>query len=366
MLINKKYYRTIWNDSKKYPSVYAIDQNLLPFKFKTFRIKSSDEIFSAIKNMNVRGAPLIGVAAAYGIYFACVEAKLKYKRVKERWNYIQKKYKYLLSARPTSVNPKWAMDKTLDAVKNICDFDELIFKALETAKMIADEDAENCRIIGETGLEILKKISLKKKGKPVSILTHCNAGWLACIDYGTAASPVYAAASLGIPLHVWVEETRPRNQGAKLTAFELGQMNIPHTIITDNAGGYVMQKGLVDIVLTGADRITARGDVCNKIGTYKTALSAYDNKIPFYVCAPVSSIDFSIRNGLNEIEIEERSNEEIIYAGEGKKRTRLTSPGSPVRNFAFDITPARLINGIITEKGITKPDKNKISKLFHI
>jgi methylthioribose-1-phosphate isomerase len=366
MLINNKYYRTIWNDTKKYPDVYAIDQNLLPFRFRTIRIESSDDIFSAIKNMNVRGAPLIGVAAAYGIYLACIEAKKKFSKGKVRRNYIQRQYKHILSARPTSVNPEWAMNKTLEAIKDISDIDDMIFKALETVNLIADDDVRNCRIIGESGAGMIKKISAKKKGEPVNILTHCNAGWLACIDYGTATAPVYIAAKLGIPVHVWVEETRPRNQGAKLTAFELGQMNIPHTVITDNAGGYVMQKGLVDIVITGADRITAKGDVCNKIGTYKTALSAFDNNIPFYVCAPVSSIDIKIQDGLKGIEIEERSGDEIIYAAEGKKRVRLSSPGSPAKNYTFDITPSRLVKGIITEKGVTKPEINEISKLFRI
>jgi methylthioribose-1-phosphate isomerase len=366
MLINQKYYRTIWNDSKKYPSVLAIDQNQLPFKFKIFGIKSSEEIFSAIRDMKVRGAPLIGVAAAYGIYLACIEAKRKSLEGKRFTEYVYKQYRHILSARPTSVNPEWAMKQVLNSIKGIKDADDKILLSLKTVNRIADEDVQNCRSIGITGAQILSLMLKKNKGNTINILTHCNAGWLACIDYGTATSPVYTAVELGIPVHVWVEETRPRNQGARLTAYELKHMNIPHTIITDNAGGYVMQKGFVDIVFTGADRITANGDVCNKIGTYKTALAANDNNIPFYVCAPVSSFDTDKQNGLKEIEIELRNSDEVIYAYEGRKRVRLSSPGSPAKNYSFDITPSRLVKGIITEKGITKPDKKSIAKLFRI
>lgn len=363
MKINNKQYRTIWDDGKKDPAVYAIDQESLPFRFRKVRLKSTEDVFNAIRNMVVRGAPLLGVTAAYGIYFACAEADRKSYSGKDFDDYVFEKYMYLLSARPTSVNPEWAMKKSLSEIARKKNNGLKTAAALKSARYTADDDVRNCIRIGKTGSRIIAGIKKGTRNSPVNILTHCNAGWLACIDFGTALSPVYISAERGIPVHVWVEETRPRNQGGKLTAYELKHMKIPHTIITDNAGGLVMQKGMVDAVFTGADRITGRGDVCNKIGTYKTALAAYDNNIPFYVCAPLSSFDLNISDGINEISIEERNEDEVRYASDDKNRTALCYPESPVSNFGFDITPARLITGIITEKGIIKPREKNILEL---
>ncbi|MCE1165698.1 MAG: S-methyl-5-thioribose-1-phosphate isomerase [Bacteroidetes bacterium] len=362
MKINKKYYRTIRDNGKKRVSVFAIDQNSLPFRFSIIELKSTGDIYKAIREMTVRGAPLLGVAAAYGIYFACTEAAGKSYKGKDFSDYVYEKYKYILSARPTSVNPEWAMKKSLGEVAKGRDTREKISRALNTARRIADEDVRNCIRIGRAGSKIISDIYRNNRKRPVNILTHCNAGWLACIDYGTALSPVYISAERKIPVHVWVEETRPRNQGARLTAFELMQNGIPHTIITDNAGGLVIQKGMVDAVFTGADRITSKGDVCNKIGTYKTALAAHDNGVPFYVCAPLSSIDFTIKDGLEDIKIEERDADEVRYARDGRKKIELCSPGSPIKNYGFDITPSRLVTGIITENGLIKAEAGEIRK----
>lgn len=362
MFVNNKNYRTIWVDCEKPKIINTIDQNLLPFKFKIIKLKSVDDVIKAIKDMSIRGAPLIGAAASYGIYLAVIEAGKKYKAEKIITNYINKKARDLISARPTAINLRWAVERTLKANNEIEGIDNKIQTALKTANNIAEEDVKSCRKIGEYGYKILKKISKKKKGDAVNILTHCNAGWLACIDWGTATAPIYLAYQRGLKIHVWVEETRPRNQGAKLTAWELGQNRIPHTIITDNAGGYVMQRGMVDIVIVGSDRTTKKGDVCNKIGTYKTALAAKDNGIPFYTALPLSSFDFSIKDGLKEIPIEERDEDEVLYmerkAGNKIEKVLVASPGSRAKNYGFDITPARLVTGLITPVGIIKSINN--------
>jgi methylthioribose-1-phosphate isomerase len=367
MLINNRHYITIWVDKKNPKVIKAIDQTLLPHQFKIVSLKSSDEIIKAIKNMVVRGAPLIGVTAAYGIYLATLEAKRKFRNEKLFNNYIQDISKQILKARPTAINISYAIKNSLDLILKVKDTDEKISIALNFASSLSIQEIIRCKKIGEYGLKILEKIKKEKKGKTINILTHCNAGWLACIDYGTATAPIYLAHKKGIKLHVYVEETRPRNQGASLTAWELLQNNIPHTIITDNAGGYVMQKGMVDLVIVGSDRTTLYGDVCNKIGTYKTALAAKDNNIPFYVALPSSSIDKRIKNGLKEIPIEERNGDEVKYiSGKSKfgiTKVLLTPLKSPALNFGFDITPARLVTGLITEKGITKPIKSKISRI---
>jgi len=363
MRIGDKNYRTIWDDSRESPSVFAIDQNTLPFSFSVIRMKSARDVHTAIKRMSVRGAPLLGIASAYGIYLACIEAKEKRLSRGKTEEFIAKQFEMLLSARPTSINPEWAMRVVLGSISRHEDIDSKAGAALRTVRRLADDDARNCRRIGVHGKKLISDICRIKRGDRVNVLTHCNAGWLACIDYGTATAPVYISAESKLPVHVWVEETRPRNQGAKLTAYELKQMGIPHTIITDNAGGYVMQKGEVDIVLVGADRIALNGDACNKIGTYKTALAARDNGIPFYVCAPLSTIDVSKKNGFDGIVIEERDEEEVRYARSGRRRIELCSPGSGIKNYGFDITPSRLITGIITERGIIKPDKKIISKI---
>jgi methylthioribose-1-phosphate isomerase len=368
MLVNGKKYRTIWAGNRNNEVMYAINQNKLPFRFEIVELKSSDGIIGAIKNMVVRGAPLIGAAGAYAVYFSLLEAKRKYKNPEDINKYLEEKCELITSARPTAVNLKWAVALTLEKVMKHKSLQEKINTALKTAVEICDDDVRACRKIGIYGRDIIKKLSGKKKGGVVNLLTHCNAGWLAVIDYGTALAPVYLAKEAGLKIHVWVEETRPRNQGARLTAWELEQNGIDYSIITDNAGGYVMQSKMVDMVIVGSDRTTLTGEVCNKIGTYKTALAAYDNKIPFYAAVPMSSFDLSIKNGVKEILIEERSPEEIMYAeyydGKNIKKGLITFDTAKIRNFGFDVTPSKYITGIITEKGIIKPNEKSIRKLF--
>jgi len=318
----------------------------------------------AIKEMYVRGAPLIGVTAAYGVYLAVLNSPVK--TIED--GYLQEECKRLKSARPTAVNLAWAVDKVLSEVLKV----EKLNKKIETARIqagkIAEAEAENCRKIGEHGLVLVDEISRRKKSKTVNILTHCNAGWLACIEYGTATAPIYAAYEKGIDVHVWVDETRPLNQGSRLTAWELGRHGIKHTIITDNAGGHLMQHGMVDIVIVGTDRTTCTGDVANKIGTYLKALAARDNNIPFYVALPSSTFDWNLKDGINEIPIEERDPDEIRYIqglDQGMTRNVLVPPeSSPAANFAFDVTPARLVTGFITERGICKAKEYDIKRLF--
>ncbi len=358
MLVNNRHYITIRVDKKNPEIIRTIDQRLLPHNFKIISLKSSDDIIKAIRNMIVRGAPLIGVAAAYGLYLAALEAKRKFRQEKQINAYIINKSKKLLETRPTAVNIAYVVENSVSLILKHKSIEDKIASALNFATYLSIEEIKRCKRIGEHGLKIIEKISKAKKGKTVNILTHCNAGWLACIDYGTATAPIYAAHKKGIKLHVYVEETRPRNQGASLTAWEFLQNKIPHTIITDNAGGYVMQKGMVDMVIVGSDRTTLNGDVCNKIGTYKTALAAKDNNIPFYVALPSSSIDKKIKNGLKEIPIEERSPDEVKYitgkSRKGIEKVLISTRKSPAKNYGFDITPARLVTGFITESGITK------------
>jgi methylthioribose-1-phosphate isomerase len=316
----------------------------------------------------VRGAPLIGAAGAYAVYFSLLEAKRRYKNPVDINKYLEEKCKLITSARPTAVNLKWAVALTLEKVDKQKTLQGKINTAFKTAAQICEDDVRACRKIGTYGRDIIKKLSAKKKGGVVNVLTHCNAGWLAVIDYGTALAPVYLAMESGLKVHVWVEETRPRNQGARLTAWELEQNGIDYSIITDNAGGYVMQNKMVDMVIVGSDRTTLTGDVCNKIGTYKTALAAYDNKIPFYAAVPLSSFDLNIRNGVKEIQIEERSPDEIMYAeyfdGRKIRKGLITFEDAKIRNFGFDVTPAKYVTGIITEKGIIRPNEKSIRKLF--
>ncbi|MCX6158740.1 MAG: S-methyl-5-thioribose-1-phosphate isomerase [Ignavibacteriae bacterium] len=368
MLVNGKKYMTIWTDKHNKDVVCAINQNKLPFGFEIVKLKSSGDVIDAIKNMVVRGAPLIGAAGAYSVYLALLEAKRKYKGAFDLNEYLSEKCELITSARPTAVNLRWAVDLILEKVTKQKTLQGKIDAALKMAEKICDDDVRACRNIGMYGRDVIKKISAKKKDGVVNVLTHCNAGWLAVIDYGTALAPVYLAKEAGLKVHVWVEETRPRNQGARLTAWELEQNGIDYSIITDNAGGYVMQNGMVDMVITGSDRTTLTGDVCNKIGTYKTALAAYDNKIPFYASVPMSSFDLSIRDGVKEIPIEERSTDEIMYSeyydGRDIKKGLITFKTAKIRNFGFDVTPAKYVTGIITEKGIIKPNERSIRKLF--
>lgn len=366
MLINGKHYRTIWLEDNGEPIVKTINQILLPHKFEISELKTSDDVYDAITSMLLRGAPLIGVAAAYGIYLACYE-KRDANNLNEFNLYVDEKSNKTKVTRPTAVNLFNAVNKSLGVIQKQKSIPEKIKAALEFANELAEAEIESCKRIGNFGYELLKKMSDSKNGETINILTHCNAGWLACIDYGTATAPIYFAKEKGIKLHVWVEETRPRNQGASLTAWELGENNIPYTIITDNAGGYVLQKGMIDIVIVGSDRTTLAGDVCNKIGTYKTALAAKDNNIPFYAALPVTSFDFNIKDGLKEIPIEERNPDEVKFIT-GKKENEmvkvlLTPENSNVKNYGFDITPSRLVTGLITDRGIITPDEREIRKL---
>jgi len=370
MKVNGKKYRTIWPGPLNSGVVFAIDQNKLPFRFEIAMFKSSLDVISAIKNMAVRGAPLIGAAGAFGVYLALLEAKRKFKKPADADEYTADKCLQIADTRPTAVNLKWAVNKTLENVLKQHTISGKLISAFRTASRICEDDVRTCRKIGTYGMEIIKKLSLKKGNGTVNILTHCNAGWLAVIDYGTALAPVYFAKKAGMKVHVWVEETRPRNQGARLTAWELEQNGIDYSIITDNAGGYVMQKKMTDMVIVGSDRTTLTGDVCNKIGTYKTALAAFDNKIPFYAAVPMSTFDLSIKNGLKEIPIEERSPDEIKYAeyfdGHMIKKGLITFNTDKIKNFGFDVTPSKYVTGIITERGVIKPDEKSIRKLFGI
>jgi methylthioribose-1-phosphate isomerase len=360
MNIKGKYYRTIWLKDKS--TVQIIDQRYLPHKFIIENLKSIDEVTTAIKDMHVRGAGLIGATAGYGMYLAVLTAP------EENFNkYIKSASEKLIATRPTAINLSFAVKRQLSNLKLGKTLLEKIKIAKETAVKIADEDSQSCRKIGEHGLKIIEKISKKKKG-PVNILTHCNAGWLAFVDYGSATAPIYLAHDKGIKVHVWVDETRPRNQGARLTAWELLNHGVPHKVIADNVGGHLMQHGMVDLVIVGSDRTTYTGDVANKIGTYLKALAAKDNRIPFYVALPSSTFDWKIRDGIKEIPIEERGSNEVKYIQglcEGSiKEILLTPEKSLAVNFAFDVTPSRLVTGLITERGICKANQQSILKLY--
>lgn len=356
MLINKKNYRTIWLSDNKM-EVQIIDQRYLPYQFIIETIKSSTEMAIAIKDMHLRGAPLIGISAAYGLYLATLEARHK----PDIEDHIKYSSIMLQNTRPTAINLKWSINRVLNEINKYNSIDEKISAAFRTAEIMADEDIEICRKIGLNGVKLIEEISKKKNKDVINILTHCNAGALACIDYGTATSPIYEAHKRGIKVHVWVDETRPRNQG-RLTAWELSQAGIDNTIIVDNAGGYLMQKGLVDMVIVGTDRTTLNGDVANKIGTYLKALAAYDNNIPFYVALPTSSIDRETRS-FNDIPIEERDQNEVLFSeGEWKgniETIRLFSKDAKAKNYSFDITPQKFVTAFITEKGIFQPSQLK-------
>ncbi len=360
MHINGKNYHTIWLKNREI--VQVIDQRKLPFEVEVMDLKTVEDVFFAIKEMVVRGAPLIGVTAAYGIYLALSNiTKNNFE------NELRIKADYLKSSRPTAVNLAFAVDEVVEACKNCKLIEDAREIAFQKSEEIKKREIENCSRIGEFGVELIEKIYERTK-KTVNILTHCNAGWLACIDWGTATAPIYKAALNGIPLHVWVDETRPRNQGARLTAFELGQEGIRHTVIPDNTGGHLMQHGHVDLVIVGSDRTSATGDVANKIGTYLKALAAFDNHIPFYVALPSSTIDWSIKDGLSEIPIEQRNSDEVSHieglGAHGITSVRLLPTSSPVANYGFDVTPARLVTALITEKGICKANIKSIKELF--
>jgi methylthioribose-1-phosphate isomerase len=362
MKIKGKHYHTIWLKNDDPQTVQIIDQRKIPFQFEFFNLKNVEDTCFAIKEMVVRGAPLIGITAAYGMYLALVNAKQKNLEI-----HLQKSADYLKSSRPTAVNLAFAVDEMLEFILNEKKNPQLIQKTLQKVHSLKENEIYYSKNIGDYGLQIIEEIYAKKQDS-VNILTHCNAGWLACIDWGTATAPIYKAHRKGIPVHVWVDETRPRNQGARLTAFELGEEGVPHTVIADNTGGHLMQHGKVDLVLVGSDRTTVTGDVANKIGTYLKALAAHDNRIPFYAALPSSTFDWKMEDGLAEIPVEERGAEEVAeiegWTGTKIGRVRLIPENSPVANFGFDVTPARLISGLITERGVCKANKESILKLF--
>jgi methylthioribose-1-phosphate isomerase len=355
MKIEGKEYRTIWFENNV---VKIIDQTKLPHQFIIKDLKTVKDAINAIKIMEVRGAPLIGGTAAFGIALAVQENNDP--------EFIRKSAEELIQSRPTAINLKWAVDRMMNKLSGI-NSDQILDIALNEAKEICDEDEKFCENIGINGLKIIEEIYNKKKDT-VNILTHCNAGWLATINWGTATSPIYHAHKKGIPVHVWVDETRPRNQGANLTSYELNEEEIPNTIIADNTGGILMQRGDVDMCIVGTDRTLSNGDVCNKIGTYLKALAAHDNKVPFYVTLPSSTIDWDIKNA-KDIPIEERNSEELSHV-EGIdenneiKKVLIYPKKSKAMNLAFDITPAKYVTGLITEKGICEASTEGLKKLF--
>jgi len=364
MLINSKHFRTIWLKENDEKIVHIIDQQQLPHHLVIKELASLEDFLVAIKDMQVRGAGLIGASAGYGMYISALEAATK-----DNFDtYLTNAADKLKATRPTAVNLKWAVDRQLSEISKANSIDEKVRIAKRTAVEIADEDAEFCKNIGLHGVKIIEDISKRKNGEVVNILTHCNAGWLAFVDYGTATAPIYEAFDKNIKIHVWVDETRPRNQGASLTAWELLNHGVPHTIIADNTGGHLMQHGLVDMVITGTDRVTRTGDVANKIGTYLKALAAKDNNIPFYVALPSSTIDWQIRDGLKEIPIETRDADEVKYMQglcDGElKRILITPNKSPAVNYGFDVTPSRLITGLITERGICSASEKGLVGLY--
>ncbi|AZO05810.1 MULTISPECIES: S-methyl-5-thioribose-1-phosphate isomerase [unclassified Mesorhizobium] len=360
MNVGERHYRTIWlSDDKR--SVEIIDQRWLPHEFRIETIGTVAGIATAIRDMWVRGAPLIGVTAAYG-----VAIQMKDDPSDEALDTV---WETLNKTRPTAINLRWALDEMRRHLKHLAP-GERAEAAYKRAAEIADEDVGLNRAIGENGLAIIKEIAAKKKpGETVNILTHCNAGWLATVDYGTATAPIYLATEAGIPVHVYVDETRPRNQGAQLTAWEMAGHGVPHTLIVDNAGGHLMQHGDIDMVIVGTDRTTANGDVCNKIGTYLKALAAADNEVPFYVALPSPTIDWTVADGLKEIPIEERSGDEVSLVwgktADGKvAQVRVSPDATPAANPAFDVTPARLVTGLITERGVAKASREGLKAMF--
>jgi methylthioribose-1-phosphate isomerase len=359
MRIDGRDYRTIWpgEDGRL---VHVIDQTRLPHRFETIGLSDCDAAVRAIREMVVRGAPLIGVTGAYGLGLAMLSDPSDAG--------LEAAYRRLLATRPTAVNLRWALDRVAALLAPASPQRRAELAYAEAAK-IAAEDIACCEAIGAAGAALIRRAAEKNPGRPVNILTHCNAGWLATVDWGTALAPIYKAARAGVPLHVWVDETRPRNQGASLTAFELLNEGVAHTVIADNAGGHLMQHGLVDLVIVGTDRTTRSGDVCNKIGTYLKALAAHDNGVPFYVALPSSTIDWRIRDGMAEIQIEERSEREVTHiagrAADGSiVDVQLTPEGSSARNWGFDVTPARFVTGMITERGLCPATETGLAALF--
>ncbi len=360
MKVGNRHYRSIWFDEAA-RRVRVIDQRWLPHEFRVVDLRNRDDFVTAIAEMWVRGAPLIGATAAYAV---AVQMLLDPSDLS-----LEESWEILLQTRPTAINLRWALDDMRSHLAPLPP-DDRPAAAFRRAAEICDADVETNRLIGTHGLRLIRDVAARKKpGEPVNILTHCNAGWLATVDWGTATSPIYQAAAAGIDIHVWVDETRPRNQGAHLTAWEMNSAGIPHSLVVDNAGGHLMQHGLVDLVIVGSDRTTADGDVCNKIGTYLKALAARDNGVPFYVGLPSPTIDWTIGDGLKGIPIEERDPEEVtrvfgVNASGDWDSVRITPEGVRARNFAFDVTPARFVTGLITERGICKASEAGLLGLF--
>ena len=360
MKVGDKHYRTIWVNEDGW-SVDLIDQRWLPHELRVENVRTVEGIATAIRDMWVRGAPLIGVTAAYGVAVRMREDASDAS--------LDAVWEQLHETRPTAINLRWALDEMRGLLRDLPEA-KRAEAAYRRAAEIADEDVELNRSIGRNGLEIIREIAARKKpGEPVNILTHCNAGWLATVDFGTATSPIYHAVEEGIAVHVYVDETRPRNQGAQLTAWEMAGHGVPHTLVVDNAGGHLMQHGMVDMVIVGTDRTTADGDVCNKIGTYLKALAAKDNNVPFYVALPSPTIDWTVHDGVKEIPIEERSGDEVSFVwgkDEGGKvrQVRISPEASPAGNPAFDVTPARLVTALITERGIADASPEGLAKFF--
>jgi len=360
MLVDGRPYRTIWPADAS-GDVAVIDQTRLPFEFVIRTLRSVADAEAAIRDMVVRGAPLIGVTAAYGVALALRESPDD--------SNLAAAVASLIATRPTAVNLRWAAQRMQQALVPLPPR-ERVARAYTEAAAIAEEDVAACAAIGQHGLALLRDIAARRaRDRPLNVLTHCNAGWLACVDWGTALAPIYAAHAAGLPVHVYVDETRPRSQGAFLTAFELGAHGIAHTVIADNAGGHLMQRGDVDVCFVGSDRTTATGDVANKIGTYLKALAAHDNGVPFYAALPASTIDWSLGNGVGQVPIEERSPREVTHvrgrtAGGDCMDVEVVAPGSPVRNPGFDVTPARLVTGIVTERGVAQASRAGLAALY--
>ena len=360
MKVGERHFRSIWLEADGW-SVGAIDQRRLPHEFIVARLTSATEAAEAVSTMLVRGAPLIGATAAYGVALAM--------RADASDAALDQSCAMLIATRPTAINLKWALDEMRTALRPLPPSarTELAYRR---AGEIADQDVAINREIGRHGLALIEAIAAAKRpGDAINILTHCNAGWLATVDWGTATAPIYLAHDRGLPVHVWVDETRPRNQGASLTAWELGHHGVPHTVIPDNTGGHLMQHGMVDLAIVGTDRVTANGDVCNKIGTYLKALAAHDNGVPFYVALPSPTIDFSIDDGIRQIPIEQRAASEVTHisgrTADGRIETvRVVPEGSPVANYGFDVTPARLVTGLITERGVLRPERAALASAF--
>lgn len=363
-----KNFRTIWLHPDDPSVVQIIDQRRLPHRYEVRDLRSHADGAYAIREMLVRGAPLIGATAAWSLYLAALEARHANADLGEQLDFLRRAADTLSRTRPTAVNLRWSIDRMLGSIEDVPDSDELQQRLRREAEAICDEDVAISRRIGEHGVELIAALAQRKDGEPVNILTHCNAGALATVNWGTATAPMYVAKERGIPIHVWVDETRPRNQGSQLTAWELAQCGIDHTVIVDNVGGHLMQHGRVDICVTGTDRTTRTGDVANKIGTYLKALAAQDNGVPFYVALPSTTIDWTISDGLRDIPIEERDPAEVTHVsgldGDEVRIVQTVAGQSPAANYAFDVTPAKLVTGLITERGVCDASEAGLVGLF--